>query len=362
MDRVYRRINWNTTTCNGSMSSNQYLYSQIARAICEAAYEKPLTVEEISLKSGLPTMYIEDELPRLIDGDAIMRDGKKYAANFIVLRLCDKRAMAAKFAPLVDAVADYFAALFQEHEAAVAKLGFYGSDFTMQRLGYIALPAVLRRRIRSVKDSLDMADGPYPPRLDGGYGWFIVSETETGDEALAATESGCNITDGKKDFIYYFWTGRYFHGDIYRNGGTRWIHANKLIKKSGAIAGHALADDDTLRLLANNLLLKNGSGYRWNFPIFSRTQYDSFIGLFDKDGGTLDDMLTELIRDIHSSFQAFAPKRLDSQVNQWVSCYMHNIVGFVAEELIRRGALEQPDDERPMPNGVFCTLGDYMDV
>jgi len=364
MDRVYRRINWNTTTCNGSMSSNQYLYSQLARAICEAAYEKPLTVEEISLKTGLPTMYIEDELPRLIGGDAIVQNDKKYAANFIVLRLCDKQAMKTKFAPLVADVADFFAAQFQEHEAAINELGFYGSDFTMKRLGYIALPAVLRKRIRSIKDELDIADGPYPPRLDGGYGWFIVSETETEDETAATTESGCNITDGKKDFIYYFWIGRYFRGNIYREGGTRWLHTNNLIKKSksGIIADHALTDDDTVRLLANNLILKDANRYRWNFPVFDRTQYDSFIGFFDKDDVKLDSMLTELIRNIHSSFKAFVPKRLDSQINQWVSCYMHNIIGFVAEELICRGVLEQPDDEQPMPNGVFCVMGNYVDV
>ena len=65
MDKVYKRINWNTNGCNGSMDSDRYLHTQIARAICQAAYEKPLTVEEISLCTGIPAMYIEDELPRL---------------------------------------------------------------------------------------------------------------------------------------------------------------------------------------------------------------------------------------------------------------------------------------------------------
>ena len=100
MNKVYKRINWNTSTCNGNMDSNKYLHSQIARAICEAAYEKPLTIEEISIKTGLPTMYIEDELPRLIYGDAVTKEGNKYATNFIVLRLCDKKSMITKFAPL----------------------------------------------------------------------------------------------------------------------------------------------------------------------------------------------------------------------------------------------------------------------
>ncbi|HBN83791.1 MAG TPA: hypothetical protein DDZ89_08095, partial [Clostridiales bacterium] len=52
MDKIYKRINWNTDACNGSMDSNAYLNNQVARAICKAAYEKPLTVEEISLMTG----------------------------------------------------------------------------------------------------------------------------------------------------------------------------------------------------------------------------------------------------------------------------------------------------------------------
>ena len=59
MDKVYQRINWNTGTCNGNMDSDAYLHTQISRAICLAAYEKPLTVEEISISTGIPTMYVE---------------------------------------------------------------------------------------------------------------------------------------------------------------------------------------------------------------------------------------------------------------------------------------------------------------
>ena len=87
MDKIYKRINWDTETCNGNAEPNRYLHSQIARAICLAAYEKPVTVEEISGATGIPTMYIEDELPRLEYGDAIKKNGNKYATDFIIFSL-----------------------------------------------------------------------------------------------------------------------------------------------------------------------------------------------------------------------------------------------------------------------------------
>ena len=55
MDKIYKRINWETTTCSGSFDVNAYLSTQTARAICAACYEEPLSIEEISMKTGLPT-------------------------------------------------------------------------------------------------------------------------------------------------------------------------------------------------------------------------------------------------------------------------------------------------------------------
>ena len=87
MERIYKRLNWDTHTCNGNMNPHRYLQSQAARAICEAIYEEALNVEEISLRTGLPTLFVEDELTRLEYGDAVVRIGNKYATNFIILHL-----------------------------------------------------------------------------------------------------------------------------------------------------------------------------------------------------------------------------------------------------------------------------------
>lgn len=365
MDKVYKRINWNTTCCNGSMDSNKYLYSQIARAICEAAYEKSLTVEEISLKTGLPTMYIEDELPRLIYGDAIIKDGNKYATNFIILRLCDKKIMETKFAPLVGCVADYFEEVFNKCKDEIQKMQFYGSDFGITRLGYIAVPACLRGKVRNIKDSIEgLSNGKCPPRQDGGYGWFIIEETKDEAEQLGEYNSGCNITDDDENRIYYYNIMKYFSSDIDHNGGTHWLAANKIPQQSqnGIIPDGRLSEDDIIRLLKINLIIKAGDSYKLNFACFTGEEYALFISLFKGNDEELDRPLKDLILDIHKSFKAFVPKRLDSQINQWVSCYVHSIIGFVTEELITRGVLEKPDDEKPLTNGVFYISGKYVNV
>jgi RNA polymerase sigma factor (sigma-70 family) len=366
MDKIYKRVNWDTKTRNGSFDSDKYLYSQVARIICQAAYEKPLAVEEISLMTGIPTLIIEDELPRLIQGDAIVKESGKYAANFIILRLCDKKIMESKFDPFVIEIADYFEELFAKHETDVADINFFGADFTMQRLGYIVLPAVLRGKINQIKNVLDINDGPYPPRLDGGYGWFLVDEKETDDEDILTTISGCNVyrESDRENYIYYFWIGKYLDVNV---GCVQMICNKELIKSSenGFITDDTLdtlTDDYVINLIRSNLIIKEDEKYKFNFPVFDKRQYDNFTGFFDKPNAKLDRLLAELINDIYKCFRAFVPKRLNSQINQWVSNYTQNIIGFVAEELINRSVLETPEEEKPLVNGVFCVKGEMIKI
>lgn len=368
MDKVYKRINWNTTCCNGNADTDRYLHTQIARAICQAAYEKPLSVEEISIGTGIPAMYIEDELPRLEYGDAICKIGSKYAANFIVFRLQDRKAAEDVSAPLIAEISDRFETLLRDKAAPVNGLDFYGHDFGMERLGYIVIPYILRRKIESLKNGrLKLENGPCPPRKDGGYGWFCVEETIDENENIAEYNTGCNVAgDGHENqsHIYYYWTAKYFDADIYHNRGTRWLCANGIPQNSrdGIVENSALSDEDAASLIRANLLAKTDSGYKLNFACFTETQFAEFISLFEIEDTHLDDLLVKWIAAVRKNFAAFVPARLAGQINQWVSTYLFQIVGYVTDELIRRGTLRTPDADRPLTDGVFYVAGKYIEL
>lgn len=360
MDKVYQRINWHTTGCNGNMDSDAYLHTQIARAICLAAYEKPLTVEEISIRTGIPTMYIEDELPRLEYGDAICKVGNKYATDFIIFRLKDREQTEKASVSAVNVLADKFEAVLKEAEDKIGAVGFYGSDFGIGRLGYIVVPYMLRSRIRDVKNNrLKLENGPYPPRKDGGYGWFIVEETVDETENGYEYNSGCNTATGEERRIYYYWIEKYFDCGVYHNNGIRLMLDAGAVKKAknGLILEDVLSDEDAAHLAKNNLITVSEGNYRLNIPYFTEEQFEKFVSLFDMTDEKINDLLAEWIKDVRKSFESFVPKHLHDQINQWMSCYLNQIIGYVTDELIRRGVLCKPDNEKPLTNGVFCVKG-----
>lgn len=371
MEKVYKRINWDTTRCNGAMNSDKYLHSQIARAICQAAYQKPLTVEEISISTGIPAMYIEDELPRLEYGDAVCKIGNKYAANFIIFSLQDRKSTEGISEPLVREIADKFAGLLEKGAEPVSGMGFYGHDFGMERLGYILIPYILKRKIIFLKNErLHLEDGPYPPRKDGGYGWFLVEETADENENSAEYDAGCNVAgddSGSRNeilsHIYYYWTAKYYDDGIYHNRGTRWMCARGIPQNSinGIVKGDALAAEDAASLIQNHLLVKSGDDYKLNFACFTEAQFAEFLSQFEMEDEDLDDLLADWITAVRENFVKFVPSRLGDQINQWVSSYLFQIVGYVTDELIRRGVLRKPDLDKPLTDGVFYVEGKYID-
>lgn len=371
MDKVYKRLNWNTTCCNGSMDPDRYLHTQIARAICQAAYEKPLTVEEISLCTGIPAMYIEDELPRLLYGDAVCQTGNKYAANFILFRLSDRKAVEGVSAPLAKALAEQLAARLQAAAAPVSRMDFYGHDFGMERLGHILIPCLLRRKIRDLKNSrLGLENGPFPLRQDGGYGWFVVEETAEESEGLSPYSTGCNVA-GEEDgsghatpsHIYYYWIGRYFDNAVYHNGGTRWLCASGIPQNSpgGLVDRASLSDEDAVRLLRNNRIVHQDGAYTLNFPCFTQEQFAQCLSYAALEETPLEDELTQWIGAVRRSFEGFVPSRLADQINQWVSYYLFQMVGYVTEALIQGGVLRTPPPDKPLTDGVFYVEGAYIE-
>ncbi len=370
MEKIYRRINWNTAACNGSIDSDRYLHTQLARAICKVVYEKPLTAEEISVHTGIPAMYIEDEIPRLEYGEAICKIGNKYATNFIVFRLEDRKMTENASEHMVKGIADQFERLFENAADAVNRLDFYGHDFGMERLGHFIVPYVLRKKIGTLKqDRLQMQNGAFPPRKDGGYGWFIVEETADKREMPAKYNTGCNAAgddDGGKGKIpghlYYYWIAGYFDNDIYHDGGMRWLCAKDIFPENpdGIVKTALLSEEEAACLIQKGLIVKDGAGYRLNFACFTEEQFARFISLFHIEDKELENMLSEWIVSVRNSFSKFVPKRLGSQINQWVSMYLFQIVGYVTDELMHRGVLKKPPQDQPLTDGIFYVSGRYI--
>jgi len=75
--------------------------------------------------------------------------------------------------------------------------------------------------------------------------------------------------------------------------------------------------------------VKSGDDYKLNFACFTEEQFEEFISLFHISDEHLDNLLAEWIIAVRKNFVRFVPVRLEAQINQWVSTYLFQIVGYV---------------------------------
>ena len=130
---------------------------------------------------------------------------------------------------------------------------------------------------------------------------------------------------------------------------------------NGIVKADALAAEDAASLIQNHLLVKSGDDYKLNFACFTEAQFAEFLSQFEMEDEKLDDLLANWITAVRENFVKFVPSRLGDQINQWVSSYLFQIVGYVTDELIRRGVLRKPDLDKPLTDGVFYVEGKYID-
>lgn len=358
MKKVYGRISWNTGTCNGKMDPDRYLHSQIARAICQAAYEKPATVEEISLATGLPTMYIEDELERLIYGDAITKKANKFFTNFIILSLTDNQRMLTKFQPLTTKISDLIYNYLQDNYNKIQELGFYKSDSGIEKLGYILVPLAIRHAINDIQQTnQNLKYGPYPPRKDGGYGWFIVQETVNEHETIEPSASGCNLyydsQDHSRGMYCYYWLGKTFSYELYQQGMNLMFSKSLFLKPDQRKFIDELEQDDLVKLIKLNLVKRVKNTYHLTIPVFSKEQFTQLTLILEPLVEQLVELLNDLVNQIWQEFRNFVPEQVQDQINQYLAGYVQNITGLVIEAMIRKDQLKPPPQEGALTYNVF---------
>ena len=353
--RVYDRIEW-WVACNGSMDPNRYLDRQIARAIALAAYEKPVTVEEISQATGIPAVFIEDEMATLLYGEALVQKGTKYATNFILLKLEDHREMIQRFRPLAADLASRVLAEIQQREDVIRGIVFYGSDLPLEHLLWILVPRVVRTAGGVARQAFpELTGGTRPTRTDGGYGWFNVSEGAIEDYGDIGGQNSYTIAENRAE-LHYYWIARYFSS-----------HLNEVLYalETGACGDFIAADGsiDVSRreplvaaMVECGLAEKRGKRIQLAVPLLSEKEDERLGSLLDEVAESFAPPLSQLVEGVLDAHRSFTPPRLHEQIRGVIGGYLNNMAGMIVGQLEEQQVMQAPNPEEVQAKSVFATM------
>lgn len=358
MNKTYEKIKMHIM-CNGSFGPNQYLCNQIYKAIALDCYEKPVTIEEISLSTGIPTLYLDEALEWMTYGDAIEKAGNKYQTNFIIAFQNDNLKMQRALEPAASEIAEKVWEVITDQLDSVQKLGFYGSKFPVQKLGYILVPILLRGASDKLKrESKELNPGTRPLRKDGGNGWFIVTEgIETIDEHFAGCNQYYTKPHDEHGFVTYYWLGHLFNDEL-----NVFFHELEDSMPGFDSSGHYLSDNEEkiAKLVKFNIIEKCADGYQCKLPIITREQNEKLFSLFEPFYDDITGLIKSWIYTLYNEYMRFVPDRLKNQIAGNVDSYSFNVVAFIILELQKQGLLRIPQNDEIFTDNAFYTRKSIM--
>ncbi len=287
-----------------------FMQSKIRQNILSACYNNALTTEQISLETGIPLPYLDDEIKALEEKELLRKDRKHYKTNIIIITEDCNDEIARKAAAYHGQIADTIGDFLDKSLESFKGIGFEGSDFTADTLRWQLAVLVFRAILCSDLEEIEKA----APKTAWGERAYLYCVEKIPDEAWVFNE--CGIEGKNQDSLYFLDYLPNPHGDHHDfYGNARYINilcdiAKGDTEKFGEYDLEAVAE-----MIRMGYVRKSENGFRALLPIYTKEQYKSAFNLANT---FVADELAKIIKALNRSASTIisehTPKHLQELV------------------------------------------------
>ena len=298
----------------------EFMGGKIRQNIALACYNDSLTSEQISLETGIPLPYLDDEINALVEKNILLKDGTHYRTNVIIItKECfdeTERALVEYHGKIADSVILFIGEYYEKFKA----IGFEGCDFSENTLRWQLLAMILRQIVYiGSGNHSDIPESPW-----GGNAYFWLTESSANDRYLF---NYCTCNDNVGDQIHFLDYLPKIKGDHHDFFGDQKRSVNIVCDiVRGETSKFSEYDLEFIsELIRKGYVLKTENGYKLAMPVFTVSRYEAVLADISE---FIDKEISPIIREIgHVSakiLKAHTPKHLQKQVAGIVS-----VSGFV---------------------------------
>ena len=336
---VFRPDYWT----NGSNIEYRELFRRrLPGNILLAAYDKPMTLAELSLELGVAAAYLEDELGILIEHEIIKESAGKYQTNIIIFTDEYEKRVLEKFKPVYEPAAARFAARLNGLMPELKKLEFHGSGYDENRLRWTFTNIALYLALRKADSASAEKYGGYPLLSNGSRGFIFGYDNDYVNHRFNGIY-GCCMTGS---------VPAWFSAINYRliEGCQKWQSGPDWDKSIGALCDAILfadanADNDEItRYISEDYIASDGGKLSPNFPVFTQKCFEELEALLAPLIDEACGCMAEICQIAAGTLKDYVPKVLKNKCGQLVHI-RHQMDGmaFIAETMASDGQLMIPE-------------------
>lgn len=341
MDRKLGNLSYNpkafTPLYHGSGPNEwwRFMGGKIKQNILLACYNDPLTSEQISLETGIPLPYLDDEIDELVEKTALVKEGTHYKTNVIIItKECfeeTERALIEYHNKMTDVISSFINEYFEDFKS----IGFKGCDFSENTLRWQLLSIILREIVWfECDESFDIPESPW-----GGNAYFWLTESSVNDRLIFNYCSLCDNLGNQIHFLDYVPQIKGTHHDFFSIGEKRAVN----ILCDIACSKNSEFNEYDLEFIADMIkggyVLKNENGYKLAMPVFTRSQYDEVDkkvnDFIEKEVCPIVNKMSDISVKV---LKEHTPKYLHKQISGIVAASMSvNTICMPAKILLEKG-------------------------
>lgn len=330
---------------------------KIPKNIVMSAYNKPITIEEMSVDIGISRPYLEDELKILVDGDVICKNkDDMYQTNFIIILKEIQDRIDRVLADKCQAFAIKLSDSFNKNEKEIRDIGFVGADLKWEKLLWTFVPMSIFLALNKIQSEILNE----PPLLKTGIrGWPNAREREPQEWDFGVYNHSnpnnklgywsCNFQIFPKNTSYVFGPN-----DIELTLLKTFYEGEHNISEYNGNEMEILAN-----LIAQSFIKKGKQGLTPNFIGLDNVSFSKLINLENQERTFVYDELKHLLNAIVGVLEGEVPKHLCGQIECHAFLALLYIVSHVMEYLNSSKILNIPHiNERNTT--AFCMFKDSL--
>lgn len=330
----------------GSKNEYEELFRRkLPGSILLAAYYTAMTGQKLSLETGVPMPYLEDELEILLKAKVLKKEGDRYRTNLVILTDVYEKEVTAKTSHIYKELAGK---LLEEAKALlpeVRKLEFKGNDYDDNRLLFALLNIAFTQGFQKAKELSPV--GEMPPLPSGnGVGWVFGHDNDY------ANSHFYGVTMKTYNKAWNAWYSAENYRILEKN--QRYDHAcfpEKSEALGDAILGKESSEEEWILeyLARENIVFRNGRKLTPNFPVFRKEVFEKLSETLEPIAQQVADCMIHISRLAEKILAEHTPPSVREQCAPIAKIYHRlDVAAFLLEALIEDGSLTLPAEKTPL--------------
>ena len=288
----------------------EFMQSKIKQNIVSACYNNALTVQQISLETGIPLPYLDDEIKELEERQIIIREGTHYKANVIIITSECADEIERSVTKYHKLIAENLTNFIHDQLDEYKKLGFIGHNFSENTLRW-QLSAIFFRTILNLFCN-NISDAPKTAWGEPAYLWLVEKINERRIFNI------CDVDSNRSDRVYFldYWNagkGKGDHHDFF--GNDRYTNIFCDICRGEKLNFSEYDLEAVAEMIKKGYVIKENETYRATVPVYTSEQYRTIINQIK---GFITAELASIVQEMDKSavkiLSDHTPRHLQNQV------------------------------------------------